>query len=53
MFEYYIYMYVRISDGTPYYVGKGKGRRCFEKHGKIPVPVDMSRIVFCETHLTE
>ncbi|MCA6383569.1 MAG: hypothetical protein IM620_08855 [Cytophagales bacterium] len=52
MFIYYVYAYLR-SDGTPYYIGKGKESRAFDKHRKIPVPKNKSRIVFLETNLSE
>lgn len=48
---YYVYAYLRKSDLTPYYIGKGKDTRYKGKHS-IAVPSAMHHIVFLETHLT-
>lgn len=45
-------MYLR-EDGTPYYVGKGRGKRVYSKARQIPAPKEKSRIVFFKQNLTE
>ena len=49
--QYYTYAYLR-EDRTPYYVGKGKGSRVYQKHGKIHVP-PKNRIIFLKQNLKE
>lgn len=50
---YYVYAYIRKSNGMPYYIGKGKGRRAYEKHPGISVPKDKTKILFLEKNLSE
>lgn len=49
--EYYTYAYLR-EDSTPYYIGKGKGRRAFLKHSGF-YPPSKDRILFLKKNLTE
>lgn len=54
--KYYTYAWLR-EDKTPYYIGKGTGRRAYKSHyraennGLIPPP--KNRIIFLKTNLTE
>ena len=49
---FYTYAYLR-QDGTPYYIGKGKGRRVYQRHPGVTVPQDRTKIKFLKQDLTE
>jgi hypothetical protein len=50
--DYYTYAYLR-EDKTPYYIGKGRGKRIYCKNRTIKAPKDKSLILFLKKNLTE
>lgn len=53
MFIYYVYAYLR-EDGSPYYIGKGKGKRIIQKNkGEVCPPKDKSRVIYVERNLSD
>lgn len=53
MLIYYVYAYLRKSNNTPYYIGKGKGTRAWDTHKGLTIPIDRSKIIILESNLTE
>ena len=52
MQEYYTYAYLR-EDGSPYYVGKGHGRRINSTHSKFIKLPPKERRIYLKQNLTE
>ena len=53
MNDFYTYAYLR-EDRTPYYIGKGTGRRIYSTNRKgLKPPKDKSRTIFLKQNLTE
>jgi hypothetical protein len=50
--KFYTYAYLR-EDGRPYYIGKGCGRRAYEKHGRKVKTPSKDRILMLKRNLTE
>ena len=52
--NYYVYAFLRETDLTPYYIGKGIGKRAFATHGRrVSAPKDKNRIIILYQNLTE
>jgi hypothetical protein len=50
--NFYVYAYLR-EDGTPYYIGKGKGNRAWSKKHNVHLPTNQSHILIIKENLSE
>lgn len=53
MNHFYTYAYLRKGDRTPYYIGKGHGKRAYDSTHNVKVPDDKDRIIFLKQNITE
>lgn len=51
-FNYYVYAYLR-NNNLPYYIGKGKNNRAWQKHKNVKTPNNLNKIVIIESNLSE
>ena len=50
---FYVYAYLR-QDNTPYYIGKGFGKRAWSKgKGEVYPPIDSNKIIIVESNLSD
>lgn len=52
IYTYYVYAYLR-TDGTPYYIGKGKAYRAWSKRHTVGIPTNPSYIIILESNLSD
>lgn len=50
---FYVYAYLRKSDSTPYYIGKGQRDRAWSKYHNLSLPNDNTKIIILEQNLSE
>ena len=56
--KYYIYLHIKITNGEPFYVGKGKDKRCFVKNNRSSYWKNIAKkydydIIFLEENISE